>query len=229
MVSSNSSKLKLEEAIRRWRAAEQRLYPAVLSSPEGFDRYVALVRAVSDELGSVRSVESLVDAYDEGVDIAAGAAHRHMLPTEGLDFDLVVGAAFCLRYREVVAETRREEIQGRIGEAMARGQKWVMLQETRPWLQSPFPPWRRLEMHLPEGTGLHMWVEEALDDVGVEFGVEVVRLDPQTGKWLDGQPVLDRQTFSDYGLWQESVEGLRARYDGSVPFDEHEKWADDVV
>jgi hypothetical protein len=227
--SGNPSKLKQEQAVRRWRAAEQRLYPAVFASPEGYDRLVALVRAVSDELGSVRSTEALVDAYDQGVDIAAGAARSHMLPTEGLDLDLVLGAAFCLRYREVVAETRREEIQRRVAEARDGGQEWVSLEETRAWLQSPFPPWRTMEMHLPEGTGLHSWAEESLDSEGVEYGVEVVPLDPRTGQWLVGRPALDRQTFSEYGLWQEAVDELKARYHGLTTLTVHEERAHDVA
>jgi hypothetical protein len=214
----NSSKLKLEEAVRRWRAAEQRLYPAVVSSPEGYDRYVALVRAVTDELGSVRSTEALVDVYVDGVDLAAAAARSH-LSTEGLDLDLALGAAFCLRYRELVAETRREEVQRRVDEAVARGEEWVVIKEAPPWLQSPFPPWRRLEMHLPEGNGLHTWVEESLGDEGVEYGVEVVPLDPRTGQWVSGGSVTDRRTFSDYQVWQDAVEALKARYDGSDRFD----------
>jgi hypothetical protein len=211
----NSSKLKLEEAVRRWRAAEQRLYPAVVSSPERYDRYVALVRAVTDELGSVRSMEALVDVYVDGVDIAADAARSHMLSTGGLDLDLALGAAFCLRYRELVAETRREEIQRRVDEAVAQGEDWVVIKEAPPWLQSPFPPWRRLEMHLPEGNGLHTWVEESLGDEGVEYGVEVVPLDPRTGQWMSGGSATDRRTFSDYRVWQDAVEALKARYDGA--------------
>jgi hypothetical protein len=220
VVSNNPSKLKLQEAVRRWRAAEQRLYPTVLASPEGFDRYVALVRAVTDELGSVRSTEALVDAYAEGLDVAEAAARGHQLSTQGLDLDLAAGAAFSLRYREVVAETRREEVGRRVSEASARGQEWVVIQDAPPWLQSPFPPWRRLEMHLPEGTGLHSWVEESLSgDEGVEYGVEVVRLDPQTGRWAPDQPLVDRQTFSEHAVWQAAVEALKARYHGPDAFD----------
>lgn len=218
MELGNSSKLKLEEAVRRWRAAEQRLYPAVVSSPEGYDRYVALVRAVTDELGSVRSTEALVDVYVDGVDLAAVAARSHM-STEGLDLDLALGAAFCLRYRELVAETRREEVQRRVDESVARGEEWVVIKEASPWLQSPFPPWRRLEMHLPEGNGLHTWVEESLGDEGVEYGVEVVPLDPRTGHWVSGGSVTDRRTFSDYHVWQDAVEALKARYHGLDRFD----------
>lgn len=220
-MSGNPSKLKQQEAIRRWRTAEQRLYPAVLASRIGYDRYVALVRGICHELGSVRSVEDLVDAYDEGSDIAAGAARTRTLPTEGLDLDLAVGAAFCLRYREVLAETRREQMRRRVQEAEARGDRWVVLEEARPWLESPFPPWRSLEMHLPDGTGIHVWAEESLDSEGdgIEYGVEVLRLDPHTGQWLADEPATERQTFSDYHLWQDAIIELKAGYDGLKPFD----------
>jgi hypothetical protein len=199
-----------EGAIRRWQAAEQRLYPALMAWPEGYERCIALARAVADELGSVRTTESLADAYVQGANLAAAAARRHMLSTDGIDLELAAGAGFCLRYRQIAAETQREEVVRIVGEARARGQDWVVIHETRPWQQSPFPPWRRMEMHLPEGTGLHEWVEESLDGAGVEFGVEVVPLDPKTGRWLADVPILDRQVFSDYEEWRDAVDRLKA-------------------
>jgi hypothetical protein len=199
-----------EGAIRRWEAAEQRLYPALMAWPEGYERSIALARAVADELGCVRTTESLADAYAQGVNITAAAARRHMLPTDGIDLELVAGAGFCLRYREIVTETQREEVARIVGEARARGQEWVVIHEARPWQQRPFPPWRRVEMHLPEGTGLHEWVEESLEGAGVEFGVEIVPLDPKTGRWLADHPIGDRRMFSDYEAWREEVDRLKA-------------------
>lgn len=212
---SGNPKLKQQEAVRRWSAAEQRLYPALMSSPAGYDRYLALVRGICDDLGSVPDVESLVDAYGEGLDIAAGAASRRTLPVEGLDLDLAVGAAFCLRYREILAETRLREIEHRVVEARARGDGWVVLEGTRPWLEMPFPPWRNVEMHLPEGTAIHTWAEESLDDTGdgIEYGLEIVQLDPQTGRWLTDSPATDRKTFSDHSQWQDAIVALKAGYD----------------
>lgn len=220
-MSGSSSKPTQQEAVRRWSAAEQRLYPALVGSPAGYDRYVTLVRRICDELGSVRDIESLVDAYNEGLDVAAAAARDRELPLEGLDIDLVVGAAFCLRYREVLAETRRAEIRQRVEQARDRGDRWVTLEGTRPWLEMPFPPWRSIEMHLPEGTGIHAWAEESPDDTGdgIEYGIEVVRLDPRTGSWLAGEPATERQTFNDHSAWQQAIVALKRRYDGFKPFD----------
>lgn len=212
-MSGNSPQLKQQAAIRRWNAAEQRLYPALMSSPAGYERYMSLVRGICDDLGSVRDVEALVDAFDGGLDIAGRAAEARSLPTQSLDLELLAGAAFCLRYREILAEMRRDAIRMRIDEARAQGDRWVDLEESPPFLQMPFPPWRSIEMHLPDGTGIHAWVEESLDDTGdgFEFGVEVVKLDPQTGGWLSDAPAGERQTFSDYQLWQQAIESLKAR------------------
>jgi hypothetical protein len=213
LVSGDPQKLKQQEAIRRWNAAEQRLYPALLSSPAAFERHTSLVRGICDDLGSVRDVEALVDAFDEGLDIAARAAEARSLPTQGLDLDLVVGAAFCLRYREVLAETRVLAMKSRIDEARARGDRWVDLEGSPPFLQMPFPPWRSVEMRLSDGTGIHAWVQESLDQTGdgFEYGVEVVQLDPQTGGWISDIPAADRQTFTDYRLWQQAIDRLKAR------------------
>jgi hypothetical protein len=174
---------------------------------------MAFVRGICDDLRSVRDVGALVDAYDEGLDIAGEASEARSLPTEGLDVELAVGAAFCLRYREVLAETRRSSVKRRVEEARARGDDWVDLEGSRPFLEMPFPPWRSIEMRLADGAGVHAWVEESLDDTGdgFEYGVELVKLDPQTGGWFPDTPSAERQTFSDYQSWQQAIEFLKAR------------------
>jgi hypothetical protein len=85
-------------------------------------------------------------------------------------------------------------------------------------------------MHLPEGTGLHFWAAESLDSPsGVEFGVEVLKLDPETGAWLSEEPVEHRQTFWEYLPWEEAGQKLRARYEAPDGFDSATEGADDVV
>ena len=212
----NVSTPSLEEAVRHWQAAEQRLYPAAMGVPEAYERYVALVRAVADELGAVRDLQALADAYLVAGGIAVAAARRRSISTRGLQLEMAAGAAFCIRYREIVAEVHREEVAQRVEAARAGGDQWVTIQETQPGPHGPFPPWRRLDMHLPEGTGLHVWMEESLEHSGVEYGVEVVPLDPNTGQWLAEQAVQERRTFSEHGLWSEAVEELRARCEKPV-------------
>ncbi len=195
------------------------------ASAAGYDRYLALIRGIRAELECFEDVEALVDAYDGGLGIALGAAERATLPTAGLDVDLAAGAAFCLRYREVLALTRQRDIRRRLEQAREEGEGWVDLERKNPWLELPFPPWSALEMHLPEGTGLHSWVEESPDGTGDGFvyGIEVVQLDPQTGSWLQARPPGGRQTFLDYRSWQDALDLLKARYEQPHPFDTERK------
>jgi hypothetical protein len=202
---------KLEQALRTWRTAEQRLYPLALAWPEGFERHVAMVRAVADSLGSVRTVEALVDAYEDRETITAATAADRLMHSQGLDLELIAGAAFYLRHREITSESRRAETVRRIAEAAGRGDAWVVIEETRSPTGIPYPPWRKIQMHLPEGTGVHQWVEEILEGEGVEFGVELVTLDPETGRWLAEEPVRERLVTRDFQEWKDTVAGLKAR------------------
>jgi hypothetical protein len=206
---------KLEQALREWRTAEQRLYPLALAWPEGFERHVAMVRAVADSLGSVRTLEALVDAYEDRETITSAVAADRLLHTQGLDLELTAGAAFSMRHREITSESRHDETVQRIAEAAAHGEEWVVIEQTHSPTGIPYPPWRRMEMHLPEGTGVHQWVEEILEGEGVEFGVELVMLDPQTGRWLAGEPVRERAVTRDYQEWKDTVAGLKARASSS--------------
>lgn len=210
-MEPNGVQPRLEEALRRWRTAEQRLYPLALAWPEGFERHVTLVRAVADSLGSVRTVEALVDAYGDRATITAAAAADRLIHTQGLDLELAAGAAFYLRHREITSESRWDESAERIAGAAGRGEAWVLIEETRSPTGIPYPPWRKMEMHLPEGTGLHQWVEEILEAEGVEFGVELVTLDPRTGRWLAEEPVRERAVTREFQEWTQTVARLKAR------------------
>ena len=204
---------KLEEALRKWRTAEQRLYPLTLAWPEGFERHVSIVRAVADHLASVRTVEELLDAYDNWESITWAAVAESLMRAQGLDLELPAAAAFNMRYREITAQTRRDEIVRRIERARAGGDRWVLIEETHSPTGIPYPPWRRMEMHQPEGKGVHQWVDESLDAAGVEYGVEVVNLDPVSGRWLEDEPTTNRVISSDFDEWKAAVEELKARID----------------
>lgn len=206
----------LEETVRRWRVAEERLYPVVMLRPEVYQRYIELVRAVADELWSYVTPESLVAAYAKAPEIVAAVIARFGTAVDDLDVGLLAGAAFSLRYREVVADRNRKEAVERLEAARARGDEWVVLYETgrRPAGRPPIPPYRRLEMHLPDGLGLHVFVEVDPETANPVYGVERVRLDPATGDWVDeGETdAASRQSFPTPERWQSAVEALRQLY-----------------
>lgn len=79
----------------------------------------------------------------------------------------------------------------------------------------PFPPYRKLEMHLPDGMALHSFVELDADMDRPVFGVEVVRLDPQTGAGVpETEPSQEPLRFSEREPWESALVELRAGLDG---------------
>src|SRR5689334_5333746 len=96
--------VQLEEAVAHWRAAENRLYPVVMTRPDLYERSVRIVRAVADDLRSARDPQALLKAYERAADIVTDVVRRLEIPSEEIDMGLVTGAAFSLRYRELLEE-----------------------------------------------------------------------------------------------------------------------------
>lgn len=205
-----------DEFVGRWTAAEDRLHPLVLAQPETYERYLQLVRAVADSLDDARTREQLVEAYGRARAIVEATIAREGIAADGLDLGLAAGAAFGLRYREVIAELRRDEVKRRLAAAQDSGEPWVVVFETGGAMGFPFPPYRKLEMHLPDGMALHSFVELDADMDRPVFGVEVVRLDPLTGAGVpETETPPEPLRFSEREPWEAALEELRAGLGGA--------------
>ena len=122
---------------------------------------------------------------------------------------LVTGAAFSIRHRELVEETNRKEAMRLIREGREQRAEWVVLYETAGGISL----YRRLEMHLRSGAGLHAFIEPDPDTGRPLFGLELVQLDPQTGDWLsDMPPLVERETYPERPPWEQAIQELRASY-----------------
>lgn len=192
--------------LRRWSDAEGKLYPVVMVRPELYELYVRLVRGVSDELASAESVDALAERFATsggGEELVRQVADRLGISTEGMDVGLLAGAAFAHRYRETLQVEHRNAARTRIREARERGEERVLVYQTG----SPAaPPYRRLDMRLADGTGVHSFVELDPETGGPVFGVETLQLDPQTGDWVtEAREIASRQTFADAAEWAEAV------------------------
>jgi len=202
---------RLAETVSHWRAAENRLYPVVMTRPDLYELSIRLVRGVADDLRSARTPDELLEAYERAGEVVVAVVRRTELSTEGIDLGLVTGAAFSLRYRELLEEMHREEAIRRIREGRERGAEWVVIYETETGGGMPISPYRRLEMKIPDGIGLHVFIESDPETGGPLFGVETIQLDPQTGDWLpDAQSLSARQTFPEPGPWEIVIEALRS-------------------
>lgn len=199
-----------EELSRRWQRAEERLYPVVMVRPDLYELSLRLVRAVADRLAPCLSEEALAEAYRRAGELVTQAAREEQIPTTELDLGLVADAGFSLRRREVVAEVHRSEAIRHIQAARERGQPWTVLYETG----SGFPPlpYRRLEMHVADGVGLHAFIEQDPGTGQPVYGLEAVQLDPATGDWgMDAPQLAERRLLSSRQDWERAIDELRGR------------------
>jgi hypothetical protein len=198
--------------LRRWTEAEARLYPVVLVRPELYERYIRLVRAIADELAAtVEGIDALAARYEGAEELAREVAGRVGVPEGDMDFGLVAGAAFAHRYREALQDQHRDEARERIRVARERGETSVMVYETG---SRGVPPYRRLEMRLADGAGIHSFVELDPETGNAVYGLEQIQLDAQTGDWVtDAQALTSRTMFADEAAWRAGV----AEAGGSVP------------
>ena len=200
----------LDELARRWQSAEERLYPIVMVRHEAYEAAITLVRAVADRLAAVDTMDGLVSAYGDSAQLMADAVRETAVSTEGLDLGVVAGAAFNLRYRELRAAAQREQAKERIRAAAAAGDEWVVLFETGRSELAPFSPFRRLEMRISDGRGLHASIVSDPSTGGPAFTVEVVQLDPATGDWVnDAEPLAASTSYPTRQEWDDAIGALR--------------------
>lgn len=200
--------------VAAWFAAEERLYPVVLVRPEAYARALDVVRAVVDELSGAGSTEDLVAAFGQARDISTTVAERGGLNIDDLDLDLVAGAAFALRYREVARDVARREAVERISAARERGDRWVIVSESgRP----ETIPYVRLEMCLPGGEGIRVAADADAETGEPRYSLESFTLEPETGDAAPDQGEgFSRASFDDREAWEQAYRRLRAEAEGSV-------------
>jgi hypothetical protein len=197
----------IEQLAAEWSAAEERITTLVLTRPEAYERYLRAARLVADALADVGTHEELAAAYEVGAALAERVLHEAGFLPEEVSADQVAGAAFAMRYRELTRERARAAAAQRIRGARLRGDPWVVVEE-RGRSDAPLPGlYRRLEMRLEDGAGLHVFVDEEPGTGAPRYVVERVPLDPETGDAV-GEPA-DRRTFTDPLEWERHVGELR--------------------
>jgi hypothetical protein len=198
-----------EDAIATWRRAEARVYPSVMHNPTIYEQYIAVVRAIAEELSDVRREEDLVTAWTERRDIATAVIERSPPTMRAvMDMEAVRDAAFCHRHREITRERGKEIARERLEAARRAGDEWVVLFEDVTPLGS-----HRLEMHVRSGRALHASTQVDAERPTPAYELEVVQLDPATGAWLvDRPPLMPAARFATEEEWQARIAQARATF-----------------
>src|SRR3954465_12950372 len=175
-----------EDAIATWRRAQARISPSVMHNAAIYEQYIAVVRAIAEELSDVHREEDLVTAWHERRDIATAVIERSPPTMRAvMDMDAVRDAAFCHRHRQITRERGKEIARERLEEARRTGAEWVVLFDDVTPLGS-----HRLEMHVRSGRALHASTQVDAERPTPAFELEVVQLDPETGGGLGARPPL---------------------------------------
>jgi hypothetical protein len=201
--------MQRDEAIATWRRAEARVYPSVMHNTTIYEQYIAVVRAIAEELSDVRTEDDLVTAWHERTDIARVVTERSPPTMRAvMDMDAVRDAAFCHRHRDITREHGRELARERLETARRERAAWVVLFEDVTPMGS-----HRLEMHVRSGRALHASTQVDFYRPAPTFELEVVQLDPETGTWLlDRPPLMPTQRYATQEEWEARIEQARATF-----------------
>jgi hypothetical protein len=195
-----------EAAVAAWRRAEALVYPSVMVNATLYQQYIAVVRAIADELADLRTEDELVGAWRERPELG-GDMIRRLSPSMApmMDPQAVRDAAFCQRHRELTRELGKEIAHERLERARREGAAWVTLFDD----VTPFGS-HRLEMHVRSGRALHASSRTEPDAVTATYELEVVQLDPRDGAWLvDKPPLMPGQRFTSHDEWEARIAQAR--------------------
>ena len=198
-----------KEALRRWREAEDRLYPVVTVRTDLYEAAIGVVRSLADHLDGVPDLDALVTSYlasTPAADLEAAGIEEGSLPPE-IDASMTRDAAYQLRSRELVQRASSEQAHRAIDRARRAGEPVVTVWshgENELW-----PPYRRIEMSLATGFAVSVSTELNPDTMAPMFVLEGFQLDPDTGDVTGEGPVAPRREFTDPDAWHSAAEDLR--------------------
>ncbi len=203
--------MEIDALLARWRSAESKLYPMVVVDPRQYEANLELVRAMTNDLSNVTTIEDLVAAYGSGSDQLAAAVERLGVSAPRADIGpLLVDAAFHGRYRELPGERQQAEAARRIAEA-GKGPAWVLLAETGDDGPEAATGFSRIEMHLPDGLGVHSYIDIDADTFLPLYGIETLPLDPATGEFAGHDARPERHEFKERTEWLDALETIKAK------------------
>jgi hypothetical protein len=199
-----------DEAERRWRLGEERLYPVATVRPDLYEAVIGIVRSLVDHLQGVPDIEALVVTYRTSVrdaELADAGVAAADIPPE-VDRDLVRDAAYQVRSRELGQRASAERAESAIRRARAAGEPTATI-----WSEGEhelWPPYRRVEMSVATGRAVAITTMMDPETMTPRFAVEAIELDPDTGGAADRNPFAPRREFTDPDEWRAAAAQLRA-------------------
>ena len=165
-----------------WDQAEAKIYPAIITRPDIYQRVLTIVRLTVESLRELgTSTTALLAAAQRGPELVRQVLTDNGLPSAEIDLDLVARAALAMRHREVSAAQAARRRLRRVAQAQRSGQSWVVVEEHGDSLGDVFIPYHRLEVEVSSGRTLFVTARADEDFRAVLHAVEQLSLDLTTG------------------------------------------------
>ena len=165
-----------------WEQAEARLYPAVTTRPDLYQRVLTVVARTTERLrGLGPGTGALLAAHERGAELVSEVMTEHGLSAHELDLEMLARAALAMRHREVVAEQAARRRLRLVAQAHRAREQWVVLEERGDSQGDPFIPYSRLEVEVATGRALLVTARADEDFRHVLHAVEELALDLRTG------------------------------------------------
>jgi hypothetical protein len=200
-----------DDALRRWSAAEERLYPVVMVRPDLYRTCVGLVRSLADHLEAVPDLDALVATHraaDPAGELGEAGIDVESLPPE-IDLVMLRDAAYAVRGRELEQRAASEDAVRAIERASRAGEPTAVI-----WSRGKderWPPHRRVEMALATGFAIVETTETSAETMEPLYVLEAVQLDPETGDQAADAPLAPRREFTDLTERRTAADELRQR------------------
>ena len=185
----------------------------VVVNPHQYEANLSLVRAMTDDLGDVEGVDHLVEEYQGGTDRLAAAVGRLGVAAPSPDVaPLLIDAAFQGRHRELPSERQQAKAVNRMAQAGAEP-AWVNLAEAGNDGPSAATGFQRVEMRVPDGLGMHTYIDIDATTYRPLYGIEILQLDPETGEHVGTHARPERTEFTDHKEWLAAIAEIKASVD----------------
>lgn len=170
------------ELTSSWDQAEAKLYPAVTTRPDLYQRVLTIVARTVERLrGLGPSTGALLVAAERGPELVSEVMAEHGLSAYELDLDLLARAALSMRHREVTAEQAARRRLRLVAEGHRAGRRWVVVEERGASEGDPFMPYSRLEVEVATGRALLVTARGDDEFRHVLHAVEELRVDLSSG------------------------------------------------
>jgi hypothetical protein len=182
--------LAVRVARARWRAAEDRLYPSLLTDPSAYQRCMTALQAVVAELRDRARDAAGLMAAEAGAERLVATACPDGVP---IPAELLVAVACGTVDRELSAESERRRRLAAVDAARAAGHAWAVVDG--PQDAAELTEGRMVAVHLGSGVVVQATVDPWARDEA--FGLEVVPAGPQ-------------RSFTDRDEWLAELAATRA-------------------